>query len=144
MSEPWREHVKALEKTIEEMQERDRQRRRPAKILVVDDDANDVALLSRVLGEFHCDVTVTKDPSEAHDMIQKEPFDFVFLDQRMPKIDGLDLLKNTIPGNGTQFFIVSGFPESRVLSESLELGALYIPKPVSRRLLATFLKPKDE
>lgn len=145
MTTNWKENIRAIETTIEELLERERQRNVPARLLVVDDDANDVELLCRVLNGFNCQVEVCRDAREAETMLGSKRFDFVLLDQKMPEVTGLDILRRTLPACGSvQFFIVSGFLDSRLVNETLRLGALFLPKPVKPESLAFFLKPKHE
>jgi DNA-binding response OmpR family regulator len=146
----WREAMRVVQDTIEKLLERERARTRPARVLIVDDNPDDVCFLCRDLNHFMVDVDVCHDSVEATRMVELKKYDFVFLDQKMPKFSGLDILRKTTPGcSETQFFIVSGFPDSKIAGEALQLGALFVPKPLTdeerqrfRRLLSTFLKPR--
>jgi DNA-binding response OmpR family regulator len=138
----WKEHIQAVERTIEELLERERLRNQPARLLVVDDEPNDVLLLCRVLEGFNCEVQICRDPVEAKAILDAGKFDFVLLDQKMPKISGIEILRQTLPASTVrQFFIVSGFLDSQLVSDSLKLGALFLPKPVKPESLF-FLKRK--
>ncbi len=142
--ENWKEAIKVLESTIEELHDRDRKRNVPAKILLVDDDDNDIVILHSLLDTFYTDVYTCRTSNEAQTLLGKHKFDFAFLDQKMPMLSGIEILKQTMPQHdGTQFFIVSGFQDSVLVNETLKLGALYIPKPVTRKLLSTFLREKQ-
>lgn len=141
----WKEHIRAVESTIEELLERERLRNQPAHLLVVDDDPNDVELLCRVLNQFNCEVEVCDNPHEAEKLLTTGKYDFVLLDQKMPVMSGLDILRRTLPVTAkSQFFIVSGFLDSQLVNETLRLGALFLPKPVRPESVAFFLKPKHE
>lgn len=140
-----REAMEALGAMVDELLERERRASIPARILLVDDDPNDVCMLCRLLDEFNCQVKICRTSEDALKAIAAESFDFVFLDQKMPRISGLEVLKQTLPNsNGTQFFVVSGFAGSAIADEVMRLGALYLPKPVTQKILATFLSPKNE
>lgn len=129
--------IKSLEATIIELRIG-----RPSKILIVDDDQQDTVMMTKLLDRFRCVVSVCHASDEAVARIEVEHFDFVFLDQRMPRVTGIEILRKG-SSNGAKFFIISGFPDSSIVTEAAEFGALFIPKPVSYRLLATFLKPND-
>lgn len=137
--EKWQSAMRSVQHIIRSMLEK------PAKILVVDDDPNDLYLLCRELDGFYCSVTCCQDTEEALLLLKSQTFDYVVIDQKMPKISGLELIKRTMrDSNGARFFMVSGFQDSGLVGETLKLGALYLPKPVTKSVLATFLRPKDD
>ncbi len=57
-------------------------------ILLVEDDPLSAKLAMALLGREDCTVTHVEDGHEALEMAQKRPFDLVFMDMRMPKMDG--------------------------------------------------------
>lgn len=61
-----------------------------AKILLVDDEPNVLRSLNRILK--HYQVTALSDPLEALNLVEKEEFDLVISDFKMPGIDGVELL----------------------------------------------------
>ncbi len=64
-----------------------------AKILVVDDEKNIRTLYETELGEEGYEVTTAASASEAYDLLDKEVFDIVILDIRMPEEDGISALE---------------------------------------------------
>lgn len=139
MTEEWKKHIDAIRATIEDLQEWQRRYTRPAKLLVVDDDPRDVALLLLELSKYYCEAEVCDDAEAAQTMLEAKHYDFVLVDQKMPKLTGMELLKRTIPGSGSgQFFIVSGVADSNLLTEATRMGAVFLPKPVK----PFFLIPK--
>ena len=64
-------------------------RRKKARILIVDDDVSIRKLLRELLFEESCTVKVAQDGKEALSMIEKENFDLVLTDTRMPRMDGI-------------------------------------------------------
>jgi two-component system phosphate regulon response regulator OmpR len=111
----------------------------PARVLVVDDDAELRALLLRYLGENGLDVRVAADGDSANRLLTRESFDLMVLDLMLPGEDGLSICRR-LRGQGETLPIIMltarGDPVDRVVG--LEIGADdYVPKPFSpRELLA--------
>ncbi len=63
------------------------------RILLVDDEADFRQLMMFWLKSKGYSVTATSDGREALEMIKKDPPNIVFLDLRMPIIDGVEVLK---------------------------------------------------
>jgi len=63
------------------------------KILIVDDNPNMSVLLSDILEIFEYKGQHAQDGEEALEKLDSERYDMVFTDLRMPKMDGIDLLK---------------------------------------------------
>ena len=63
------------------------------KILIVDDNPNMSVLLSDILEIFEFQGTQAEDGEEALEKLKSDEFALVFTDLRMPKMDGIDLLK---------------------------------------------------
>jgi two-component system nitrogen regulation response regulator GlnG len=64
----------------------------PARILVADDDDGIRWVLEKGLREAGYDVSAVRDGSAALRTAETEPFDLIFVDIRMPGLDGLSLL----------------------------------------------------
>src|SRR5206468_11149872 len=109
--------------------------KRQIKVSIVDDDELDRLLLKQILDElpeFRC-VSVHASADEAVDRIPKVNPDLVFLDIRMPGMDGLECarrLKALMPR--LKIIMVSGLADAHTLNKSLEAGAdNYLIKPVA-------------
>jgi DNA-binding NtrC family response regulator len=63
------------------------------KILIVDDNPNMSVLLSDILEIFEYEGTQAEDGEEALSKLKDDKYAMVFTDLRMPKMDGIDLLK---------------------------------------------------
>jgi DNA-binding NtrC family response regulator len=64
------------------------------RILIVDDEADMLLLLKRIIAEESDHVVVTEsDPRRALALFSREPFDLVITDLKMPKMDGVRLLE---------------------------------------------------
>lgn len=101
------------------------------KILIVDDEKSMRDVLAIMLTRAGYAVTEAADGEEAIGHIQKDIFDLVITDLRMPKIDGLDVLKavkDASPGTVVLMMTAYASPESAV--EAMKRGAFdYVTKP---------------
>jgi len=63
------------------------------RLLVVDDDRGNCALVSKMLSDQGYEVDVANDGPTALDMIETNPYDLVVLDYQMPGMDGVELYR---------------------------------------------------
>lgn len=111
-----------------------------AEILLVEDDPHDVDLTLRALGaqELAGVVHVVRDGEEAlsymSDRDEREQPRFVLLDLKLPKIDGLEVLRGIKQNPRTSsipVIVLTSSREARDLRAAYELGAnSYLCKPV--------------
>ncbi|MFO0705704.1 MAG: sigma-54 dependent transcriptional regulator [Nitrospira sp.] len=101
------------------------------KILVVDDEQSLREVLSIMLKRAGYAVTSVADGEEAIEQIQKEIFDLVITDLRMPKVDGMEVLKavkSTSPE--TVVLLITAFATADSAVEAMKQGAYdYLTKP---------------
>jgi len=101
------------------------------RILVVDDDAIVIKSCKRILEAEGFEVSTVPNAEEALDAIRKYDFDLLLIDVKMPKHDGMYLMKEIkkeLPDVPT--IAMSGYPTPETISDILELGATqFIPKP---------------
>lgn len=62
------------------------------KIIIVDDSIVNLKVLEGMLLTFNTNVTKCKSGAEALHVLEREEFDVIILDQRMPEMDGIELL----------------------------------------------------
>lgn len=101
-------------------------------VLVVDDETVLAAVMGDYLGRHGYAVYVKSSGEEALKVIDREPPDIVVLDYRLPRMDGVEVLrriKETHPEIEVIMLTAHGSVESAV--EAMKLGAFdYINKPV--------------
>jgi len=101
------------------------------KILVVDDEQSLRDVLSIMLKRAGYVVTTATDGEEAIDLVNKEIFDLVITDLRMPKVDGMEILKavkSTSPE--TVVLLITAFASADSAVEAMKQGAYdYLTKP---------------
>lgn len=63
------------------------------KILIVDDDAMQLALMKEIFSSYPVFVTMLSDSSKVKAILEKEKYDLVLTDIQMPHIDGFELVR---------------------------------------------------
>jgi DNA-binding NtrC family response regulator len=101
------------------------------KILVVDDDAIVIKSCRRILEAEGFEVTTVPSADEALEKIKNYEFDLLLMDVKMPKHDGIFLMRE-IKKNWPDIpiIVMSGYPTPETITDVLKLGATqFIPKP---------------
>jgi DNA-binding NtrC family response regulator len=102
-----------------------------SKILVVDDEDALRTVLSGELVSEGYDVRTAADGDDAISNLQKESFDLVLLDIKMPRMNGFEVLKfvkEKYPK--TRVVMLTGFADLKNAIESKKLGAEdFVSKP---------------
>ena len=103
------------------------------RILIADDEEGIRESLSLILGEEY-DLTFAKDGEETLAKLAQEPFELVLLDIKMPKLDGLEVLRRLKSnGSATPVLVLTAYQSVELAKEAVKLGALdYLPKPFER------------
>lgn len=114
----------------------------PYKVLVVDDETPVRALFNDLLQKEKCTVSGVTTGEEALDAIQKEDFEVVLLDIKLPGMSGLEVLKKIKDLKpATIVVMITGFGyDEQLLAKSREYGCSgYIGKnmPISE-IIANF------
>lgn len=101
-----------------------------AKILVVDDDKGIRELLEIMLVREGYEVTSSGDPEKAIQRCRREQFDLVITDLRMPKIDGIEFLKNVKEiSPETMVILITAYASGETAVHAMKEGAYdYIEK----------------
>jgi two-component system, OmpR family, phosphate regulon response regulator PhoB len=104
------------------------QQRELATVLFVEDDPAYADMYRLKLELDGYTVRLATDGQEALQMLEREALpDLVFLDVRLPRLDGLSLLRRLRESQRTRALpvvIVSNYGEQEQIQEGLELGAL--------------------
>jgi two-component system response regulator PilR (NtrC family) len=101
------------------------------RVLIVDDEKSMREFLSIVLKKEGCDVTVAAHGPEALSLIDKEIFDLVISDIKMPGLSGIDLLKAVkAVSPSTIVLMMTAFASTETAVEAMREGAYdYLTKP---------------
>jgi DNA-binding NtrC family response regulator len=113
---------------------------RKAHLLVVDDDPNTLASLSRAFRLAGHEATVCDNAVRAVELLRTESFDVILSDVVMPGRSGLELLEDLKKaGVKTPIVLISGQANIEMAVKATKLGALdFLEKPLStEKLLVT-------
>ena len=104
------------------------------KILVVDDEPALQKAMQKALKNENYDVIVANNGLEGEEQLKKEKPDLIFLDLRMPKLDGLGFLEkiNITPDDPYSVVVITGHGNDREVEKSFNLGVnFFLHKPLS-------------
>lgn len=109
-----------------------------ARVLVVDDDPVDVAVMRAALSDSH-EVTTTMDPARALTLLTEDEVDLVLADVSMPGVGGFELCRRIKRDPATRdipVILISSGLAPELEAEGLGLGAAdFVHKPVNPALL---------
>jgi two-component system, OmpR family, response regulator ResD len=101
-------------------------------ILIIDDEASLRQTLARILQRDGYEVTSVASGTEGLSLVAQQPFDLVYLDIRMPDMNGLDVLQ-TIHAQVPELPVIlfTAQPDLHSAVEALRRGAIdYLMKPL--------------
>ncbi len=102
------------------------------KVLVVDDEPEIGQTFQRLLGGAQV-VDVARDGYEALDKIKEVPYNLIFLDVRLPGMDGvqtLESIKEILPD--AIVVMISGYEVEEEIQRAMAMGAQeFLPKPLN-------------
>jgi two-component system, OmpR family, response regulator ChvI len=112
-----------------------------ARIALVDDDQNILTSVSLLLESEGFDVVTYTDGSAALTALSMRPADMAVLDVKMPRMDGMELLKRLRQKTSMPVIFLTSKDDEIDELMGLSLGADdYIRKPFSQRLLLERIK----
>ena len=116
------------------------------KIIVLEDDAIVRRNLEQQLRNRRYDVAAVETIAEAQEYLNRDNFDLLFLDVRLPDGDGTDLLKAIqLRPQKPLVVVISGFGTVESAVDCMKNGAFdYLIKPFSSEQLGVTLKKAEE
>lgn len=112
--------------------------RQPPQILIVDDEEDFRIILREFLKKrFECNISETNNVEEALNLMQKNKFDLIFLDIKMPRRSGADVIKEKEKLDYRPcIWVLTAFDSEEVARKVIDQGADdYLPKSSSLRVL---------
>jgi DNA-binding NtrC family response regulator len=102
------------------------------KVLIFDEDIEDLARHAEPFEANGCEVHKCMSVETAMRCIEREEFDFALVDQGSPAFEGLRVIRHLVRYNfGTPFVVVARCKDARCYQQVLGLGAIdYCGKPV--------------
>ncbi len=116
------------------------------KILIIDDEENMRHVLKAMLAKEGYDVHLAADGEDALAVLEQQAFDTILCDLRMPRMDGIEFLKN-VSGRKISSTIItmSAYGTIDLAIETMKLGAYdYISKPFKPAEIFLALKKAEE
>ena len=117
------------------------------KILIVDDERSIRNSLKEILTDEGYDVDVAENGVSACAMVEKEKYDVIFCDIKMPEMDGVETLTRLIAmGIDSAVVMISGHGDIETAVECIKKGAFdFIQKPLDlNRILITIKNAKEK
>ncbi len=108
-----------------------------ARLLIAEDEERLRRLLQMLLSTQGYDLTLAADGAEAWDLFQQGSFDAVITDLRMPRLDGLSLLRKIKElSPTTPVVVITAFGSIENAVEAMQAGAIdYVTKPFEEKKL---------
>ena len=106
-------------------------------ILIIDDEASLRQTLARILQRDGYEVTSVASGTEGISIVAQHPFDLVYLDIRMPDMNGLDVLQSIHTGlPELPVILFTAQPDLHSAVEALRRGAIdYLMKPLKPEIV---------
>lgn len=103
-----------------------------ADILLVDDNANGLAARKSVLQEMGHRITIASCGATALEQVEQHNFDLVVTDYKMPRMDGLELIRRLRKqAPGLPIILISGYTDALGLNEELTGADAVLQKSAS-------------
>ena len=113
------------------------------KILIVDDEVNILKSLQRLFAFEKYDVLVTSSPEFSQNHLKNDQISVILCDQRMPLMDGTQLLKLAREiSPQTVRILMTGFVDAQVAIDAINLAAVhrYLTKPWNDKELLSIVR----
>ena len=116
----------------------------PLRILIAEDNPSNQKVLVEMLKQMGYRADAVADGREVVEALKRRPYDLIFMDVRMPEMDGLKAtqeIRRLWPTNGPKIIAITAYALSGDREKCLEAGMDdYIAKPVQKAELAEVLK----
>jgi CheY-like chemotaxis protein len=114
------------------------------KLLVVEDDAANLELMTEVFSSLEAEVCGIRESEKAVGLINQQRFDGIFLDLAMPSPDGFELarlVRKSGANKSTPVVIVTGANDKQAMQEAFSIGAtFFLQKPIDRQKLSNLFR----
>jgi signal transduction histidine kinase/ActR/RegA family two-component response regulator len=113
---------------------------RPMRVLVVDDHDINRRAIQLILQPLGCDIATAVDGMAALKICEDEAFDLIFMDVRMPELDGRETTRRIRAGNGPNALVpiiaVTADTAADDIAACTAAGMTYfVPKPITPPML---------
>jgi len=115
------------------------------KLLVVDDEADVLKVVKSLLESIGYEVLALTDSMEAARRVDRQKFDGIFLDARMPQLDGFELarrIRNSPSNSSVPIVMLTGYDDVQTMRAGFRAGiTFFLGKPPDVNRLMGLLKP---
>jgi len=115
-----------------------------ARLLLVEDDTQNVEILTHCLSDQAYEVSVAENGKVALAMMAERTFDIILLDRMMPVMDGMTFLRRMRADPTTREIPVimqTAATEKHYIEEGIRAGVYYyLTKPFSKQILLAIIK----
>ncbi|RYD86413.1 MAG: response regulator, partial [Sphingomonadales bacterium] len=113
---------------------------RPMRVLVVDDHDINRRAIQLILQPLGCDIATAADGMAALKICENDAFDLIFMDVRMPELDGRETTRRIRAGNGPNANVpviaVTADTSPEDIAACTAAGMTYfVPKPITPPML---------
>lgn len=133
-----------MTKTATKIKKTDEQEQKTAIVLIVDDNEQNLELLTAYLEDLDCNTIPAKDGLEALEIVKKTIPDLILLDVMMPKMSGFEVCRR-IKGNpataAIPIIMVTALSEIGDIERAIDSGTDdFLSKPINKLELITRVK----
>ena len=116
------------------------------KTLLIDDNAIVRNTLQTIFAQKGCSLKAYETAEEGLQALEKDRFDIIISDLKLPGIDGVDFFKRALRSHpDTVRILISGYGDQCAVSEAFEIGVhAFIKKPFSMTFFLEQLMPHLE
>jgi len=102
------------------------------KLVVIDDDPQNLKMVQFVLADEHLEIHTASDAQRGLDLIRRTHAQVVLLDLVMPGVQGMELLEKILDFDpGIDVILMTGYYSTESAVEAIQKGASdYLPKPL--------------
>ncbi|MBU0672526.1 MAG: response regulator, partial [Candidatus Margulisbacteria bacterium] len=114
-------------------------------ILVIDDEDSMLKAYKSILKNSY-NLTLVNNPGEALDLLSGDNFSLIILDLKMPRMDGIEVLKKIKEiDDGLEVIMVTGVRDIKSAVQAIKLGAYdYVTKPFEAEELCSIIEKAME
>lgn len=111
------------------------------KVLIIDDDIDLLDVISYALRREGFNVQIAADGQQAIQRVQSSKPDVILLDLRLPKMNGLDVLRRIREADDIPVIVLTALNDEETILKAFNLGADdFVTKPFSPRQLTARIR----
>ena len=111
-----------------------KKRIQPKRLLVAEDNATNRMVIETALKRAGHQVTLANDGEEALDILAEDEFDLAIVDIQMPKVSGIDVIREFRYGHPgpdkMPFIVLTANVTADAIQQTENIGATYLTKPI--------------